>query len=329
MQIYDLLMLIVLAGSTLFGAWKGMAWQIASLGSFIVSYLVALNFATPLAPIFGEKEPWNRFVAMLVLYLVTSLAIWLGFRVVAGVIDRVKLKEFDRQIGALFGALKGVMFCVVITFFAVTLSTKAHETVLESKSGHYIAVLLDRTHPLVPDGVHDVLHPYFEELESKLDVQHAHLPGKKHDDLSEQLEDAADAATDKANETKKDVENTIDTVRDGLERFGLEFGKGNSTLELINPKPLPLSSPTQPKSNSSSGLQNVIESLPWAQGLQAVGSVANQALQNNDANPGGTAQPQQNLPQQVMSNPEVQRLVSDLFLGSNKTASTSAQPSGK
>ena len=55
---------------------------------------------------------------MLVLYVVTSLAIWLLFRLVSGFIDRLRLKEFDRQLGGVFGAIKGGLWCVVITFFA-------------------------------------------------------------------------------------------------------------------------------------------------------------------------------------------------------------------
>jgi hypothetical protein len=55
---------------------------------------------------------------MLALYLATSLAVWLLFRLVAGIIDKVKLKDFDRQVGALIGVAKGVLLCLVITFFA-------------------------------------------------------------------------------------------------------------------------------------------------------------------------------------------------------------------
>ena len=47
---------------------------------------------------------------MLVLYIVTSLAIWFLFRMVSGIVNRVKLREFDRQMGALFGLAKGVLF---------------------------------------------------------------------------------------------------------------------------------------------------------------------------------------------------------------------------
>ncbi|HLA84026.1 MAG TPA: CvpA family protein, partial [Thermoguttaceae bacterium] len=110
MQIYDVIMLVVLVGTVLFGFFKGMAWQIASLASIALSAVVAVHFSPQLAPVISEQAPWNRYVAMLVLYLLTALVIWLVFRLVAGVIDRVKLKEFDRQVGALFGLAKGVLW---------------------------------------------------------------------------------------------------------------------------------------------------------------------------------------------------------------------------
>jgi len=165
---YDILMLIVLLATTIFGAWKGMAWQIASLASLVISYCVALKFSDQLAPLLGDSAPWNRFLAMLVLYLVTSMGIWLAFRLVAGMIDRVRLKEFDRQMGALVGAAKGVLLCVAITFFVVTLSARGREAVLDSRSGHYIAVLIDKADAVMPKEIHDVLHPYLHRLDEKL-----------------------------------------------------------------------------------------------------------------------------------------------------------------
>lgn len=175
MQIYDIAMLVVFLGTTIFGAWKGMAWQLASLSSIFFSFAVALRFSPQLAPHVGAQEPWNRFVAMLILYLGTSLAIWLIFRLVAGVIDNIKLKDFDRQVGALFGAAKGVVLCVAITFFAVTLSEDARELALHSRSGHYISVLIDRAGPVMPEEVHDVLSPYLDKLEQGLNLEgHTH-----------------------------------------------------------------------------------------------------------------------------------------------------------
>ena len=150
MEIYDICMLVVLAGATVFGAWRGIAWQVASMASLVLSYLVALRFSTQLAPHFGQQAPLNRFIAMFVLYAGTSLVIWVVFRLVKNVIDRVRLKEFDHQMGALFGAAKGVLLCVAITFFAVTLSTQARTHVLHSRSGYYIALLLHRADGVMP-----------------------------------------------------------------------------------------------------------------------------------------------------------------------------------
>jgi membrane protein required for colicin V production len=169
MELYDICMLVILAGATVFGAIKGMAWQVASSASLVLSYAVALRFSTQLAPRFGEQAPLNRFIAMFVLYALTSLAIWVLFRIVAGFINRVRLQEFDRQMGALFGAAKGVLLCVAITFFAVTLSTKARAAVMTSRSGYFIAVLLDRAHSVMPKELHEVLDPYLNKLEKELD----------------------------------------------------------------------------------------------------------------------------------------------------------------
>ena len=99
MQAYDVLMLIVLALAIVWGAWKGLVWQIASILSIILSYFVALRFRQPLANIIEATPPWNMFLAMLILFLGTGLVVWLGFNLISEFLERVKLKEFDRQLG--------------------------------------------------------------------------------------------------------------------------------------------------------------------------------------------------------------------------------------
>lgn len=169
LEAYDLFMLAVLVACMLFGAWKGMAWQVAALAALVVSAIVAARCSGPLAPYISVEEPWNRCLAMLVLYVVTSLIIWMLFRIVAKAIDRVKLKEFDKQLGALFGLAKGVLWCLVITFFAVTLSESARQRVLRSRSGYFAAKLIHRAAPALPPSVREVLGEYIDELDRRLD----------------------------------------------------------------------------------------------------------------------------------------------------------------
>jgi membrane protein required for colicin V production len=176
MQPYDLLMLVVLVTTAVYGLWKGMAWQVTSLASLLASSFIAVRFGEPLAPYFSKQEPWNRFLAMLTLFLITSLLVWLAFRMVRGLIDRLRLQEFDRQIGALFGLAKGALCCIVITFFAVTLSEPARRAVLASRSGHYISVFLRDAKPILPEKVRSVLGGYIDELQKTLQTAPGNQP---------------------------------------------------------------------------------------------------------------------------------------------------------
>ena len=121
-----------------------MAWQVASLAAIVLSYFIACGSASRWRPCSARKDRSNRFVAMFVIYMVTSLVVWLCFRAVREFIDRLRLQEFDRQIGGMFGAAKGVLWCVAITFFAVSLLPGIRDQVLQSQSGHYIALLLNQ-----------------------------------------------------------------------------------------------------------------------------------------------------------------------------------------
>jgi membrane protein required for colicin V production len=193
MDWYDIAMLAVLGLATLMGAWKGMAWQLASLGSLVLSYFLALRFSSQLAPIFGTSAPWNRFVAMLVIYLVTSLVVWLMFRVVARFMDRIKLRDFDHQVGALFGFVKGVLLCLAVTFFALGLSDALREHILTTRSGHYMALFLNKAEAIMPPEIHQVLDPYVNKLEQRLNPQVPFQPNNLPS--VDQLEHQASQAT--------------------------------------------------------------------------------------------------------------------------------------
>ena len=74
METYDIIMLVVIVGATLFGAIKGFAWQLASIASIVISYIVAYKYREPISESIQADPPWDRFLAMLILYIGTSLA---------------------------------------------------------------------------------------------------------------------------------------------------------------------------------------------------------------------------------------------------------------
>lgn len=174
---YDILMIAVLAGTTIWGAFKGVAWQLAALASLVVSYFASYHLSDSLTNtgLFGDTAPWNRFAAMLTIYIVTGIVIWMGFRVISETIERIKLKDFDRQLGALFGLLKGVIFCVLITFFVVTLLPASRDQVINTRSGRYVAKLLHQADAIMPPELHTLLDPYIKRYEESM--QSANVAG--------------------------------------------------------------------------------------------------------------------------------------------------------
>ncbi len=169
MQAYDLIMLIILGMSMIFGAIKGFAWQIASFASIIVSYIVSYRFRFEVAEMIQATPPWNQFLAMLILYVGTSFVIWVGFRLLSSLIDKVRLKEFDRHMGAAFGLAKGGIYCLLVTMFAMSLlGPNQQSAICQSKSGFYIAKVLDKGVGILPKEIHDVVGPYLARLDEKL-----------------------------------------------------------------------------------------------------------------------------------------------------------------
>ncbi len=190
MQVYDIIMLAVLLAAIGFGAWKGLSWQLASLSAIFVSYFVALELKDSVARSLGVTQQWEVIVVMLVLYLITSLLIWVIFGYIRKVIDKVKLQDFDRHAGAVLGAVKGVVLCLIITLFAVSLLGDSQKhSVCCSYSGYFMAKLIDKIDVAMPAEVKQTIGPYLDKLDQELTHEHPsehHAEhGSTHDDESE------------------------------------------------------------------------------------------------------------------------------------------------
>jgi len=168
---YDLVMLGVLAAAALLGYFKGMVWQVAWIAGIVASSFVALRFGGQLAPHFGNQAPWNHVAAMLACYVATSLAVWLVFRTISGAINAVHLSAFDHQLGFLLGLAKGLLLCVVITFFSVTLAPAYRHQIVASRSGRMVAELIVRADTYLPKQLHDTVEPFVRQFEQQFEPQ--------------------------------------------------------------------------------------------------------------------------------------------------------------
>ena len=171
MESYDVVMFVIVGIMILVGAWKGLAWQIAIVASIIVSLWVAISFEKSLADLLTVIDaPWNSYIAMILLYLGTSLGIWFLFACSARFIEKLELKGFDRQMGAIIGVVNGILVCCVLTIFASMCGNEKLDTSLtRSKSAPYINHVLNQIRPLIPEKYSETVNPHFDHLQEILD----------------------------------------------------------------------------------------------------------------------------------------------------------------
>lgn len=165
---YDMVMLGILAVAAVIGFFKGFVWQLAWIVGIVVSGFVAIRFGSTVAPYFGQQPPWNRLVAMLVLYAASSVGVGFVFKLISGLIDKVHLSSFDHQLGLVFGAAKGLLMCIVVTFFAVTLAPDYRPQIVGSRSGRILADLIVRADAMLPPDIHELVEPFIRQFEEKL-----------------------------------------------------------------------------------------------------------------------------------------------------------------
>ena len=114
---------------------------------------------------------------MFILFMGTSLLIWVVFGFVRKSIDNMQLNSFDRQAGALLGAVKGAILCTLITMFAVSLlGDSVRRSICTSQSGNYIARGLTHVGNVVPQELAKVIQPYIDDFQRKVEEHQGEIP---------------------------------------------------------------------------------------------------------------------------------------------------------
>ena len=118
----DFVFIVILAGSTLYGVWTGVVWQVANVVSFLVAILVAGWFSDPVGVGLQSASDWlyaHPGVAHGLGYAIVFLAVLLVFKVIGffmrEVLRALRFGMADRIGGGALGFLAGFIACAAIT----------------------------------------------------------------------------------------------------------------------------------------------------------------------------------------------------------------------
>ncbi len=163
LTIYDAAMAGVIVAGMIWGCWRGVTWQIASIASLVLGYMVSHQLSPQLAPQFGADPVVSRTLAMITIYALVSGAVFLVAWTFRAILRKMKFEAFDRHLGMLLGGMEGALLGILVTFFVVSLAPQTRDPIYSSPSGKLVAKLIDAVGPTFKKETGDALAPFLEE----------------------------------------------------------------------------------------------------------------------------------------------------------------------
>ncbi len=149
----DWIFLVVLLLSFLIGAWRGLVYEVLSLGTWVAAFYLAQWYAPVVArwlPMAGATETIQYAGGFVVVFILTifagSILTWMVSRLfqVAG------LRPADRVLGAAFGALRGVVLMLVAAVLVAMTPMQHDAWWTQSVGGQWASATVKGLKPVLP-----------------------------------------------------------------------------------------------------------------------------------------------------------------------------------
>lgn len=117
----DWIFLLIVVGSMLLGAWRGLVYEVISLLSWAAAFMLAQWLAldaAKLLPLEGSAESVRYAAGFLLVFVAALFAGGIVSFLIKKAITAVGLRPIDRVLGAGFGVLRGVVLLMAATVVA-------------------------------------------------------------------------------------------------------------------------------------------------------------------------------------------------------------------
>jgi membrane protein required for colicin V production len=161
MTIYDAAMAVVLVGGLIRGAWRGITWQLASIGSLVLGYLFSYPISAQIAPLLPGSAEATRAMSMAAAYAVVSGGVFAVAWMVRGAIHKLKFDAYDRHLGMMLGGVEGAAVGILLTLLVVSVSPNTREPIFSSTSGKVVGSVMNALGPVLPGEVRRILEPFW------------------------------------------------------------------------------------------------------------------------------------------------------------------------
>ena len=154
MQTVDWILLGVLLASALLGMWRGLVYEVLSLLSWVVAFVLAQWWAAELGaalPMGNASQPLRHVAGFLLLFVGTLFVLGMLVALVKKLISAVGLRPVDRILGGLFGLLRGLVLLLAVAAVVGMLPLKTSPVWRESGGAQMLMAGLKAVQPLLPE----------------------------------------------------------------------------------------------------------------------------------------------------------------------------------
>jgi membrane protein required for colicin V production len=167
MNLLDVILIVVIAFSSVYGLFKGLVKEVISILALIIGLIGASRFyegASSLLKDLGLGEQAARILSFIILFIVIFVALILIGKLIHKFVHAIFLGWLNRLGGIGFGFIRGIIVSgIIIMILTIILSEKA-PILSESKLAPHIMSISKVLVSLVPDD----LQKRFMEREEKL-----------------------------------------------------------------------------------------------------------------------------------------------------------------
>ena len=158
---YDAAMVSVIVAGMVWGAVRGIVWQVASIASLVLGYSVSHTLSAQVAPYLPGEPVVARAVAMIVVYVVTSGGVFLAAWLIRATLRRMRFEAYDRHLGMVLGGMEGALLGLVVTLFVVSLAPGTRDPIFASPTGRVVGTVMSSLGPVLPEEARSVLAPFW------------------------------------------------------------------------------------------------------------------------------------------------------------------------
>lgn len=169
MNTLDIIVLVVIGLTTVFGIWKGLISQAFSIAGIVGGYFAAVRYYARLAGHLTFMNPAAAKILSFAVIFIGCLFIAMGLAILLGKLFKLPgLGFIDSLGGGIIGFIKGFLIIALIVIFLIAILPNDSPLLRTSVSLPYVLKGIRIVENLIPQDLKDQYHQKIESMKGKI-----------------------------------------------------------------------------------------------------------------------------------------------------------------